>query len=221
MISLTMTATRRPAILSRTLASFFHNLSGFDCIQQIFINIDPLPDNPPFDYEMVRVLADFFRVPEIVVIANAPLLPSFPAAVKWCWSRPQTKYFFHLEDDWELTEPFRLSAMIDRLDNDPNLSCVNLRAYDWPPEDQRICLSPGLFRTAHAKLMAERLRGDANPERQLRPVTLDNPYGGAHDGFKGVCIPQKRIIADIGRAWLHGSGWRKNNGSHFTAWSKE
>jgi hypothetical protein len=86
--------------------------------------------------------------------------------------------------------------MLCPLRNDPDLSCVNIRVY--PHDDARLCLAPGLWRTDHAKAIAERMRTDANPEMQLRPMSSSNPHGGIHKGYRGH--------ADAGAAGAEGHG---------------
>lgn len=228
-IDFTTTATIRPEVFRRTLISFEQNLRGVDFSQStLHLNIDPVPAERRQHWaDMVAVADQFFAQ----VHPHMPATASFPAAVKWCWSRPKTKYFFHLEDDWEIIRPFELSNAVTMLERHSELSCINLRAY-MGIQDDRICLSPCLMRTEHAHEMAGRLVLTVNPEKQLRPTTLGNPCGGKHEGFFGVQVPQQPIIRDIGREWLLGSGWRKpattvqQNGLpvltdvYFTTWEK-
>ena len=68
--------------------------------------------------------------------------------------------------------------------------------------------------------MADRMILDANPEKQLRPVTSANPKGGVHDGFKGIQIPSKPILQDIGRDWISRVGYKKQGEDHFTRWER-
>lgn len=238
-INFTCTACRRPKVFERTLQSFVENLKGIDLTQQtIHINVDPVGEGAEYP-DMVDVAT---RVFGMTWFRNAET-PSFPAAVKWCFRQPTTKLFFHLEDDWELTEPFDIRVLVEELersrvrpsglhsrltvDEKPiidvqrfKLTCVNLRAYQWPEEDARLCLSPGLWRTADARVIAERLSLTANPEKQLRAVSPFNPEGGKHGNFWGKCIPERVVLCDIGREWLDQSGWRKETPIYFTKWEK-
>lgn len=219
-IDFTSTAMRRPEILGRTLASFVSNLHGVDWKgSRLFLNVDPLPIQGN-SWAVVRTAEGASGT----VIPHFPTEPNFPAAVKWCWSQPTTEYFFHLEDDWILDTPVDIGDLISRLEKDPCLSCVNLRAYNFSHPLDRICLSPGLHRTAHAKVMAGRMTTDYNPEKQLRPTLWEgkpNPGGGKAEGFYGMQFPDARVVYDIGREWLseHGGGYVRKDG-FFTKWEK-
>lgn len=209
-----MTAMRRPGIIRDTLDSFARNLKGVDlCESTLHLNIDPLPEEGELD-EVVAVADEYFAQ----VIVNLPAQASFPAAVKWCWSRPSGEFFFSTEDDWVITDPVNVEEMHRLLLSDPTLSCVNLRAY--PHNDDRICLAPGLWRTEHAKLIERRMTTDANPERQLRQADRTNPCGDRHVGFKGIQYPEKIVLRDIGRAWLAQMPYHRAGGKKFTAWAR-
>lgn len=222
-IDFTTTATCRPEILRRTLESFKKNLLGVDLSRcRMHCNIDPVPD-PKLAFDVERVVMQYFVAARFHHTAE----PCFPAAVKWCWSQPETPVFFHLEDDWELTRPVHMRELFRVLAGDgspppglelPMPSCVNLRAYDFPDGDKRICLSPGLFRSDHARAMASRMVITANPEKQLRPRGADNLHGDKHGEYIGVQFPRERVLRDIGRAWLTTSGFRKSVPVFFTKW---
>lgn len=209
-----MTAMRRPEIVARTLASFNKNLLGIKLKEQVLhLNIDPLPADGRM-MEVVEVCGNYFAS----VHVNPPATPSFPAAVKWCWKQPTTPHFFHLEDDWIMLEQFPIDAVFRAFEVEPVLSCVNLRAYHFAEPDARICLSPGVFRSDHAAIMADRMTTTANPEKQLRPKTHGNPEGDKHGGFVGKCVPYRCILKDIGRPWLERSGYLKNGDVWWTEW---
>lgn len=218
MTEFTTTATVRPEIFHRTLESFNKNLSAFNMSEcTLYMNLDPVPVSTDYAItKMISIAEIYFRK----VIVHKPLKASFPVAVKWCWEQPQGRYFFHLEDDWELMVPVHVPSMLKQLDDHPNQSCVNLRAYNWPEGESRICLSPCVMRTLHAKILADRLTTDYNPEKQLRPMSEDNPGGGKHVGFYSQQFPQQVILKDLGRDWMDRSGWRKQKPVFFTQWEK-
>jgi len=218
-IEYTTTATCRPEVFERTLASFSSKLIGNNFKSSLLhLNVDPVPVANDA-VEVLRVARRYFGS----VNCNIPERPSFPAAVRWCWSQPSTDYFFHLEDDWEMTEPFALKDMVELMERHVGLSCVNLRAYVGARSkiDTRICLLPGLHRTRDAKVIASRLSLTANPEKQLRPITAENPEGGKQDPFIGTQVPMYPILRDIGREWLSKSGWEKDRQVYFTTWRKK
>lgn len=218
-INFTITATCRPEILRRTLTSFNENLRGIDLSKQmVFLNLDPAPASAVFRrQEVVNIASEFFQYVKVLY----PDQPSFPAAVKWCWMQPFSKFFFHLEDDWALLRPFSISPMIHLLENEPSLSCVTLRAYSHI-RDERICLSPGLFRTFHAMQMAGRMTTTANPEKQLRPTTPGNPEGDRHGHYVGTQISDEDshgpLVSDLGREWMRVNNVEKEIPVHFTKW---
>ena len=217
-IDFTTTAVLRPEILERTYRSFRDNLRGIElCDQALHIHLDH------FGYGLVGDVFETSRLffKEVRMWNNHSNLrngPSFPAAVKWCWSQPTTEFFFHLEDDWELTRPFDFTRLTQAMEEDPNLTSASLRAYGGPENDNRILLSPGLFRTTHAKAIAERLSIHANPEKQLRDASPENPHGGKQGLYYGRQVPSEVNLRDIGREWLDASPYRKERPIFFTKW---
>lgn len=212
----TCTACRRPGIFWDTLDSFRENLRGVDFkASRLHLNIDPLPAAGDVA-DVIKVAFGTFGE----VFANAPQTACFPAAVRRCWLQPEGERFFHLEDDWLLQKPVDIREMMAFLDADPSLSLVNLRAYSH--SDDRLCLAPGLWRTAHARAIAEKMRTDANPEMQLRAQRPNNPHGGLHVGYKGMQYPKEIVIRDIGRPWMVVNGLQREGVGggkrHFVKW---
>jgi hypothetical protein len=102
-LDFTTTATCRPDILCRTYTSFRDKLVGVEMSRSVlYLNIDPIPDKFLVS-EVERIARAFFGR----VVTNIAREPNFAKAVKWCWLRPDTEYFFHLEDDWEMDPLFR------------------------------------------------------------------------------------------------------------------
>lgn len=213
----TCTSVCRPGIFRDTLESFRENLHGV-CLADstLYLNVDPVPHEVPVQ-SVIDVAQEFFGD----VITRTPPEPCFPAAVKWCWQQPRTEYFFHTEDDWRVDRDVDVADLLELLQSDPALACVNLRAYSHC--DDRICLAPGLWRSVAARGIAAGMRTDANPERQLRKAGEDNPTGGLHGGWKGVQYPAdstKHVIRDIGRLHLVTIGYRREGGKRFTRWAR-
>jgi hypothetical protein len=215
-LDFTCTGMRRPEIWQQTLVTFTRNLRSVDLgASTLYLNVDPMPVDR-YDADGMRALAgEFFGN----VVLNAPSESNFTRAVKWCWLQPKGQAFFHLEDDWSLDQPVDVIDLLALLTSDPGISLVNLRAYAH--DDDRLCLAPGLWRTIAAQTIARRLRDDANPERQLRPVRQNNPHGGAHEGFRGVQFPRakrERVIHDLGREWMRKNKLQRDGGVQFTRW---
>lgn len=222
MNEVTITATLRPNILRQTLTSFMP-LFGDTRDWTAYVNVDlaPLVKDTDIGWtaaDVLRVAAGFFGH----IVHRIGVFPNFARAVRWCWQQPIGQFFFHLEDDWELAIPdFPLSEPLFWLQNNPQLTSVTLRAHSWDQEDTRICLSPGVFRTAHAREIAGRMVDVANPEKQLRTLSPTNPHGGKHGSYVGRTIPRDstvRVVRDIGRDWLRRNGLVRDNGEQFTAW---
>jgi hypothetical protein len=205
---------RRPGLVRDTYSSFAANLKGVDfAASTLYLNVDPFPVEG--DAGAVELAArEFFGN----VVVNTPDHACFPAAVKWCWSQPGGEYLFNLEDDWNLERPISIDDMIAPLLSDPGLSCVNIRVY--PHDDARLCLAPGLWRTDHAKAIAEKMRTDCNPEMQLRPMSSSNPHGGIHKGYRGMQMPGPRALKDMGRPWMLRNGLVRAKERHFIRWEQ-
>jgi hypothetical protein len=206
------TATVRPEIIDQTYKSFFDNLIGLQGPHTLYINIDPVPTKDIAS--VLEVCNKYFQT----VISNAPSIPSFPAAVKWCLSQPKGTEFFYLEDDWILNKPININDM--RALFSDSISVINLRAY--PIKDNRICLSPSLWKRETGHVISSRLDILHNPEKQLRPISGSNPGGNKHLGYSSIQYPldtKDNAITDIGRPWLKNTTMAKNLGVKFTAWT--
>lgn len=206
-IDFTCTACRRPELLERTLLSFRKNLMGVDFDNcTMHINVDPVPDG--------RHVADVNDIAmQFVgdVHLNDPQSPSFPPAVKWCFTQPDASWCFHLEDDWLLLEPVHIDDLLA-----VPARVINLRAHNFKEGITRCFLSPGLWDTALMHHVGERLNDWENPECQLWRLT---------DGLRcGHYYGNKPLVRDIGREWLETSGYTKDTPKpergvhHWTHW---
>jgi hypothetical protein len=200
-IDVTMTATRRPDLVARTLRSFsekfFSRLPG----RVFFLNLDPLWGRAEDDGQIEDIGRQYFRD----VRVRRPETPSFGDAVKWLWSQPETEWFLHLEDDWILSRPIDADALLAQA-SDRNLAQVRL--HNWTRLQRRrktvtLTTSPAFVRTEFAHLAASLMDGSLDPEKQFRNGT--NPalqaavahYSVRHYG--GRFTPQ--MAQDIGRGW--------------------
>jgi hypothetical protein len=213
-LEIVTTACRRPGIIRDSYASLVQNLTGVDWPgSKLFINIDPVPAEGDGG-AVILAAREFFGD----VVVNEPDHANFAAAVKWCYSQPGGEYFLAWEDDWLLERQVSVDDMLCPLRNDPGLSCVNIRVY--PHDDARLCLAPGLWRTDHAKAIAEKMRTDCNPEMQLRPMSSSNPHGGIHKGYRGMQMPGPRALKDMGRPWMLRNGLVRAKERHFIRWEQ-
>lgn len=243
-IEVTMTATRRPELLMRTLTSFrdrmFRDVMA-DC--RLFLNVDPVGEDVN-SWEIVRRCEDFFKE----VVARCPTTPHFPTAFKWCWSLTNAPFVFNLEEDWELFMDVDLECLLGLFQQTPELLILRLpfspctaesnkswnHFLPWNgsfyevPEDKKGLLgfsgNPSMLRREFVERGLKMLDGRGNPEKQLK-------WRAGHDlmryrygvyGFPGT----PAAVRDIGRDWKAKNGWRKvdnegkDNKAFFTHWEK-
>jgi len=226
-IDITMTATIRPLIIYKTLQSFTQNMLFDKNMYRLIINIDPIGENVSRE-EVLKMTYNFFNQEQ--VIYNYPETPGFTKAVQWCWSKSNSKYVFHLEDDWTLLSKVRITEMIEILNDHSNLSSLRLnkihnskskQAIDqgfiyWP----KIALNPTLFKGDFVQSAAPLMDIDRNPEKQLRKGKTEigkfvekwNHGIYVMDGFA-------RKVEDIGRDWMEGTKYTKKTG--FLNWEEK
>lgn len=209
-LTFTTTAMPRPELISKTYESFTKNLSDFDFSKAtLYINIDPFPDKKD-DYKRQEVL-DIARKHFGNVISNMPEKGNFAQAVKWCFSKIETYYNFHLEDDWEMLTSFKVSSF-NQFFIPSHVQQVGLRA--WKNIQPNFCLSPSFIRGSFCREIAERMTIDSNPEVQIR--NIQNQY--KKDSFLIFPFDQRMVVLkDLGRNWMKNLGYNRGS-SNFTEW---
>jgi len=240
------TATVRPEILDRTLRSFYHNLfSGTPC--RLVLNIDPIGDTSAHTTEeVIEVGHKYFDN----ILVNCPEKPCFPYALKWTWEQAQGKFFFNLEDDWELLAPMSLEDMVKAMNLDRNLAslrfpkggateiyCTQSRSpkepkykynglyYECPPDrrdKEGYFGSPSLIRTSWAKRLTKTIDNSRSPEKQLRALKKAGDKRVSNWKYGVWSRPGiNRLIVDIGTSWRRSRRIRKNSYTNFTEWSSD
>lgn len=241
MIDVTITATRRPDVLARTLHSFDHNMLA-TCQKRAIINIDPIGPGKSAQ-EIVALCWKYFDD----VVYFMPPSPSFPKAFKKVWSLTREEFVFHLEDDWELQYPVDIFDMIATMQEEKNLASLRLNVFrtdklsakNWKvffpwngryfecPEDKKFevgfCGHPSLIRGEFVRQAAECLIETLNPEKQFHRgndalILLQSKYKF------GVWAGQNAVpsIVDIGRCWMIENGYAKaGNKAWFTEWTSQ
>jgi hypothetical protein len=240
MFEVTMTATRRPELLKRTLSTFQRRMfKGEMKKTRLFINVDPVGDDIN-SWDVVRVADEYFGE----VVARCPYTPHFPTAFKWCWSMTNAQVIFNLEEDWECLTDIDFNYAVELMNfvevlrlsfapcSDFNKSWNhfipwNGRYYEVP-EDRKGLLgfsgNPSFISRRFVNVALTMIDGVGNPEKQLkwRPGhELQNYKYGVY-GYPGM----PAAVLDIGRDWKIRNGWMKvdNNGSDnkafFTRWEK-
>lgn len=244
MITVAMTATRRPEILQRTLDSFWDNAFMHSAQKfKIRINIDPVGHDIS-SYEVLDVVRKY---PWIDIEYNMPVKPSFPLAFVWAMDHDDSAMTFMLEEDWELLRPLDIDAMCAILDAIPSLALLRLpifksandsmknwsTLYPWnglyfecPHEHRRglgFCGHPSMIKTRFLVDTVPLVDPLRNPEKQyhygsrtdLLNLVLQWKYGVWGHPNDGP------YIKDIGREWMVANGFSKGEDkAHFTQWRK-
>ena len=244
LLDITMTACRRPEILKQTLNSFFRNmLEPIRDKCRLIINLDPIGDD--IDSESILpIITAYFKYYHI----HFPMNPSFPHAFKWVWDQSEAPWVFHLEDDWELLQPVDIMAMIQTMQDYPQLALLRLphkksegnTTKQWnlffPHNGRYFVCPPDRIRTAgfagHPSLIRDKfihstrpfLSTEMNPEKQFHG---DNYYivNEVMNWEYGVWgnPGDLKYIQDIGEQWRVANKFLKGgaaNKAFFKVWEK-
>ncbi len=220
---LTLVCGSRPELLAQTLSSFSEFIFSQLEIGNVFANID-LHGGDEGKRKVCRsLILQSFPNAEI----QEPSKNSFGAAVKTLWSKPSSRNFLHLEDDWVALKPIRFDR-INRL--------ANSRIKQWnlvkPRVEQSLftslrfrpvrvlpffipnlkrplfSTSPSIINTQFAHCVSQLLDPALNPEKQMfngMNVPLENYLGH----FRCMALHkwwEEESIVDIGRAWQSSKG---------------
>lgn len=224
-VDLCIVATPRPEILKKTLDSFLKYIK-FDGIININVNIDLIPklmQNETICVELYRVAYNFsnkiakknYRGEHIIrVVTNTNC--NFAKAVKTVWKITETKYVFHLEDDWEFLREIDLNKCISMIENDgidyirfPKVNAPHLNTL------HKIALQPSFWRGNVLRELSKEIDICKDPEKQLRvgggnsniDSILDNMV---KNGLVEYCSDW--CCDDIGREWREKNNIKKVNG---------
>ncbi len=223
MLDITTTATIRPGLFYKTLKSFTEKLFIHQKEYRLILNIDPIgEDVNPMD--MVKVGRSFFDN----IVYNIPDEPNFAQACKWCWQQTNSKYVFHLEDDWTLSRKIFMSNILSLMENNicmmslrlPKLNLKHVEKKDSKNgfiKHHKILLNPTIFQGSFIRSVADRMNIIDNPEKQLRRVfkLKNNQIAGIYCG-----VGDGEYIKHHGREWQKSSRYHKRKGSNFITWEK-
>jgi hypothetical protein len=207
-IDIVVIATRRSDVLERTLSSFARNLFNRVRIEQLYLNIDPLWADEREDAKVEQLCRSI--VPRVVI--RRPERPSFGAAVKWGWSQPQSEWFLHLEDDWELTRPIDLTRVAREMRYKRVAQvCFGRTGKEWRRgifRYHRFVLCPSFFKSSFARMASALMIPELDPEKQF--------YNGMNPALAAAVKPF-RICSHGGRFGSHclvdiGREWRRQRG---------
>ena len=180
------------------------------------------------------------------VLYNVPEKPNFSKAFKWIFRQSQSKFVFHLEDDWELLRDVDLYDMLAIMERRPELATLRLpyristhNSKNWTtffdfdgeifmcPEEKKVsvgyCGHPSLVRGEFIRTCAALVNPNKNPEKEFHP---GGPYSILSEVVQynyGVYQKpdEKEYVKDIGRHWLINTKWRKRGiKAFFNEWEK-
>jgi hypothetical protein len=131
-IALLVMTDGRDDLLDRALAVDWRTVDGLERVTERWIHDDTGSD------EHRRELAA--RYPEFVQLGAGPRR-GFGGAIRQSWSRlrecSSARYVLHLEDDFVLTRPLDLAAMVKVMDRHPYLTQMALRRQPWNEDERR------------------------------------------------------------------------------------
>lgn len=240
-IDITMPCTLRPEIIRQTLETFCKHLFTDRDRYRLIVNIDPIGEDCAQN-DIMKICKGYF--PNI--IANKPDKPHFPTAFKWCWDQAESKYIFHMNEDWKILRKADIDKMIAILENNPQLATLRLSKHKlWHKmgsvklfgdciyrqkkgfliatrRNDQFGTNPCLLNGNFVKQARKHLTIDANPEKQFRRSYIDL--------FEKVVMKwdyglygkpnDDRIIVDTGEKWKEEHGFQKKNGCGFTEWER-
>jgi len=246
---ITCTATLRPELLATTLSSFTRNLfkERISCAKLI-INIDMVGvEEHRKKQKLIDVIEVIDRFPFYRREIRIGRDPHFPTAFCWCMDEVSSKYFFHLEEDWELLFPIDFEAMWKLFDEYGNLAHLRLSSFlseeltcknwnkflHWNGQffevffDEKLSIGwaghPSLNRSSFIKQCLPYIDRMANPEKQIKGKIHPEITEAIKKMRFGSFHPQNSqgSIVDIGREWMVNNGWSKaGNKAWFTNWER-
>lgn len=209
-LSFTTTAMPRPDIIEKTYASASRMLLDIDLKKcTLYINIDNFPNHECSEKkeEVIKIARKYFGN----VIPNMPESPNFANAVKWCFSRIETYYNFHLEDDWEILTPMKINNF-NQFFIPPHVQQVALRA--WKFAGSNFWLSPSFMRGTFCRTVADKMNNEQNPEIQIRGMKGQFK----NDAFITFPFDHRAVVLrDLGRNWMKVQNFNRGD-ANFTAW---
>jgi hypothetical protein len=216
LIDLCIVATLRPELLRRTLESFKKYVKYSGEINPI-INIDMVPkSDKELDIisQMIGIVKENigdFRKP---TGHTASIVGNFAKAVKTVWENTTSEYVFHLEDDWEFLKKIDLDWCVY------DMKCNNYDYLRFPKIGAahlncmyKVALQPSLWKGSVVRSIANEMKIDKDPEKQLRTGQGNEPLDKIliEVQNKGLKDYDSNCCKDIGRKWRDKQGLKKWN----------
>ena len=248
-IAITMTATYRPEIIIKTLQTFSDNLFRADLSIsnlkiKLIVNLDKIGEcNFVSTEDIHSIFSHYFDV----TVFDAKT-PHFGLAFHRVWSQiaehSDIDFVFHLEDDWELLQPVRLSQLLAIMYEYPELAMLRLSTtpsgnstmkqwgheFQWnghffviPKENRaklRVAGHPAIIRPCFIREVLPYIDPEKNPEKQIsehRPeiaAIMDSYIFGVFNYTNS-----DPLIRDLGRQWMIKENFsKKGNKAWFIEW---
>jgi hypothetical protein len=199
-IDVTMTAACRPELVFRTLKSFKEMLFDRLPVRAFFLNVDPVWGTKDQGREVEAIGRSFFNSVEV----RFPLTGSYGGAVKWLWSRPETEWFLHLEDDWTMTNRISLNRLTSQMNSGAaQIVLANWKRLQRQRKPPKLGLCPLFSKREFGRLASGHMNPDLDPDKQFRNGTnpaLEQAIAGYHAVYFGGALTRETIV-DIGRDW--------------------
>jgi hypothetical protein len=212
-MDITMTAVLRPKVLNATLKSFEKHLFKSFSDHRLIVNIDPVGDSTTD--AVLNVIYDFF--PKDNVYYRCPNTPHFGVAAQWVWSKVESEFVFHLEDDWRLLEDVSLQDLFDILSTSMDMGSIRLlickekymKGYFKDVKSKhftinnKLSLNPCLCRGVYLRKLSSMMNPSKNPELQVVHASPTSKFGKFTSSWKHVVYDHKKnpIVENIGKNW--------------------
>lgn len=231
----------RPALLSRTLDSFYRGLIRKLNVSNFIANIDLFGGGEFERKQCAALVCQYFPEAELF----EPATPHFTAAVKRVWERAQQAVVLHLEDDWILLEDVDYELIPQALSGNTRAVKFLSKEHNRDPKKDgkfdigwtrtkfmgitwrkkpynRHGTSPGFFDGDFIRTWASKLDLTLDPEKQARPPWNPGLFEYVNQ-YRCEFITgqnQTELIADIGRPWRDNQGLIKRVIDGRSEWRK-
>jgi hypothetical protein len=207
----------------QTLQTFYENTSLSLDIGSVYANVDLFGGSRREQKECASILSSFY--PKAFI--RLPKKASFGDAVKFLWSKPESEFFIHLEDDWVTLREFDVRTAPLGEDSrvrqfqfvKPTIDQGIWSKFRWRPLTMRplylpnyrrpsFTTSPSIIESGFAKEVSRLMQGELNPEKQFFNG-LNRELESFSLRFRSQTLVrwfEDPIIQDIGRTWKEENG---------------
>lgn len=188
-VTVCITSCGRLDLLAETLAGFRrHNTGGRFLLSE--------------DSTDAAVIAQLTATYPDMTVLSGPDRLGLMGSIDRLYSRAETPYIFHLEDDWSIDGPINWSAAIACLDQRPDVANVSVRDINEIKEKYRtrsdaITIAGTAFRVMRADAHPESFGWSSNPGLITRALYQQYaPFGRViHDRMSGIIKGDGKTLA--------------------------